>query len=209
MKENKIIGIAKICHEANKVYCETLGDNTQTSWDNAPDWQKQSAIKGVKFHLENPSSKPSDSHESWLQEKRENGWKYGKVKDPEKKEHPCFVPFGKLPKKQQLKDVLFSNIVKSFSKNNTFNFRCEMDEGMQRDEEIIANKTLRKNLDTQLQNLKKCPMSRERSLAITKLQESIMWLGMDLKRLNEPNPYPQSYNAENTEIEETADNLKL
>jgi hypothetical protein len=29
-------------------------------------------------------------------------------------------------------------------------------------------------------------LSRERSLAITKLQEAIMWLGMDLKAQNEP-----------------------
>ena len=77
------------------------------------------------------------------------------------------------------------------------------------EKEVIANKTLRKNLDGQLQNLKKCPASRERSLTITKLQEAIMWLGMDLKRLNEPNPYPNSKNPENLKIEPTADGLKL
>lgn len=75
--------------------------------------------------------------------------------------------------------------------------------------QIIANKQLRKDLDSNLQNLKKCPGSRERSLAITKLQEAIMWLGMDLKRLNESNPYPDSYNPENTDIAPTADDLKL
>ena len=26
-----------------------------------------------------------------------DGWKYGPVKDPEKKEHPCFVPYDDLP----------------------------------------------------------------------------------------------------------------
>lgn len=41
------------------------------------------------------------------------------------------------------------------------------------------------------------------------LQEGVMWLGMDLKRLNEPNPYPNSYNTTNDKIESTADNLKL
>ena len=75
--------------------------------------------------------------------------------------------------------------------------------------QIIANKQLRKDLDSNLQNLKKCPGSRERNLAITKLQEAIMWLGMDLKRLNESNPYPDSYNPENTDIAPTADDLKL
>lgn len=57
--------------------------------------------------------------------------------------------------------------------------------------------------------------SRERSFAVTKIQEAIMWLGMDLKAINEeepgasPNPYPQSYNPESSAIEPTADGLKL
>lgn len=51
--------------------------------------------------------------------------------------------------------------------------------------------------------------SRERSLTITKLQEAIMWLGMDLKDQDAPNPYPQSYNPRSPRIEPTADGLKL
>lgn len=57
--------------------------------------------------------------------------------------------------------------------------------------------------------------SRERSLAITKIQEGIMWLGMDLKAQNEenggqcPSPYPESYNPDSQKVEPTADNLKL
>lgn len=51
--------------------------------------------------------------------------------------------------------------------------------------------------------------SRERSLAITKIQEAIMWLGMDLKDQNTQSPYPQSYNPQSPVIEKTADDLKL
>lgn len=75
--------------------------------------------------------------------------------------------------------------------------------------EVKSDKAARRDLDAQLQRIKELPPSRERSLAITKLQEAIMWLGMDLKRLNEPNPYPESKNPENTKIEPTADGLKL
>ena len=76
--------------------------------------------------------------------------------------------------------------------------------------DIVANKTLRQNLDAELQALKSLSGSRERSLAITKLQECIMWLGMDLKRLNEPNPYPSSKDpSTGDKIEPTADNLKF
>lgn len=85
----------------------------------------------------------------------------------------------------------------------------EKEMGISRSVEIIKNKTFRKDLDFVLQELKRAVPSRERNLAITKLQESIMWLGMDLKRLNEPNPYPDSYNLENDNVEPTADGLKL
>lgn len=55
---------------------------------------------------------------------------------------------------------------------------------MNRETEIVANKQLRKDIDEIVQRVKELPASRERSLAITKLQEGVMWLGMDLKRLN-------------------------
>lgn len=93
--------------------------------------------------------------------------------------------------------------------NPLFNFTNEQSQEDKRLQEVKADKQLRVDLDTTLQNLKSCPPSRERSLAITKLQECIMWLGMDLKRLNETNPYPDSYKPENTKIAPTSDGLKL
>lgn len=81
---------------------------------------------------------------------------------------------------------------------------------MTRTEEVVANKQLRKEIDEKIQEIKKLPPSRERSLAITKLQEGVMWLGMDLKRLNETNPYPSSKDpSTGDKIEPTADGLKL
>lgn len=110
--------IAKVCHEANRAYCQSIGDMSQPSWEEAPDWQKKSAINGVLFHMNTltmgSTPMPSASHESWLKEKQADGWKYGKVKDPEKKEHPCFVPFDELPVEQKLKDYIFCSVVKAF-----------------------------------------------------------------------------------------------
>jgi hypothetical protein len=95
---------------------------------------------------------------------------------------------------------------------------------------VSQTKRFRKELDAVLQRLKNAsgvnipvsdlnPLgvrsSRERSLAITKVQEAIMWLGMDLKAQSEEgasgcdNPYPQSYNPASQQIEPTADGLKL
>lgn len=112
----KAVEIAKVCHEANKALCESLGDLSQVAWEDAPQWQKDSAINGVLFNLSNPDAPASSSHDCWLEEKRQTGWSYGKVKDVDKKEHPCFVPYEELPIEQKAKDYLFKNIVSSLSK---------------------------------------------------------------------------------------------
>ena len=108
--------IAEVCHEVNRAYCESLGDNSQLKWKHAPTWAKESAKAGVRLHLNNPHLTPEDSHNSWLAEKSKNGWVYGEIKDPEKKTHPCFVRYGDLPADQKAKDSIFSQIVKSLSK---------------------------------------------------------------------------------------------
>jgi len=82
-------------------------------------------------------------------------------------------------------------------------------------DDIILDKELRRDIDAIIQRLKSAKPSRERSITTTKLQEAVMWLGMDLKRINEenpgasPNPYPNSKDPSNTKIEPTADGLKL
>lgn len=76
--------------------------------------------------------------------------------------------------------------------------------------EVICDKELRRDLDAIIQRVRKLPVSPERNISITKLQEAVMWLGMDLKRLNEPNPYPSSKDpSTGDKIEPTADGLTL
>ena len=105
------VPIAKKCHEINRAYCAALGDASQLPWEQAPEWQRQSAINGVQFHIEHPDAGPDASHNSWLEEKRRDGWKFGPVKDADKKEHPCFVPYDQLPSEQKAKDYLFKGVV--------------------------------------------------------------------------------------------------
>lgn len=95
------------------------------------------------------------------------------------------------------------------------------------DPHIILDKELRRDIDAIIQRLKTSGNpenadqaesarrnSRERSLAVTKLQEAVMWLGMDLKAINDEsggaeNPYPNSKDPSNVKIDPTADGLKL
>lgn len=105
--------IARIVHEANRALCLTLGDTSQDSWDDAPEWQRKSAINGVSGILSGAISTPEQSHEGWLAEKVTTGWTYGPVKDAKLKQHPCMVPYSQLPAEQQTKDHLFSAIVRT------------------------------------------------------------------------------------------------
>lgn len=105
---------ARICHEVNKVYCESIGDFTQVHWSKAPQWQKDSAISGVKYLFENIDATSEDIHNNWMREKEEDGWRYGIVKDAEAKTHPCMIPYNFLPAEQRMKDTLFISVVRSF-----------------------------------------------------------------------------------------------
>lgn len=106
--------IAKTCHEVNRLYCISLGDLTQVSWDKAPEWQRKSARSGVIFHMTNRNAGPAASHENWLRDKQADGWVYGPEKDTKKKTHPCCVPYDQLPPEQRMKDMLFITVVRGF-----------------------------------------------------------------------------------------------
>lgn len=100
---------ARAAHEVNRAYCLAIGDTSQPSWEDAPEWQRSSAINGVAGALD--GNTPRQSHEGWLAEKKAAGWKYGPVKDPQRKQHPCFVTYDELPPEQQKKDLLFVSTV--------------------------------------------------------------------------------------------------
>lgn len=118
MNEHTVREIARVCHEVNRAYCQAIGDYSQPEWDAAEDWQVDSAVNGVRFHLENGMIvTPEMSHQNWIKEKLADGWKYGPVKDPGKKEHPCIMAYGKLPVEQRVKDHLFGAVIKALAQN--------------------------------------------------------------------------------------------
>ena len=103
--------VAMVCHETNRAWCAANGDHSQLPWHDAPQWQRDSAILGVQYRIANPNAPEDAQHNSWMDAKIKDGWKYGPVKDAEKKEHPCMVPFEQLPIDQQIKDKLFCAVV--------------------------------------------------------------------------------------------------
>jgi hypothetical protein len=103
--------IAKACHEANRVWCQANGDNTQKHWSEAEQWQRDAAITGVEYRINNPDAGHDTQHNFWMQDKIESGWVYGEIKDAKAKTHPCIVKYEDLPEFEQKKDALFCVII--------------------------------------------------------------------------------------------------
>lgn len=122
MKDNPIAAdlfvaaVAKVCHEANRAWCEINGDYSQPCWEGAPAWQRTSEINGVLFNIRNPDVSPAASHRYWLAEKKADGWVYGLKKDPERKTHPLMVAYDELPEVQRRKNALFQAVVRALSR---------------------------------------------------------------------------------------------
>ena len=119
--------IAKVCHEVNRAYCLALGDNSQVPWDDAPDWQKESAALGVDLHINNPEAGPEASHVSWMNQKLADGWVWGPYKDAAAKTHHCIVSFSELPPEQQAKDFIFRAVVHALAEAVKYGCHCDIE----------------------------------------------------------------------------------
>lgn len=101
---------ARAAHEVNHSYCLAIGEQA-FSWDDAPEWQRQSATRGLAWALNGEA--PEQGHAAWSADKIEHGWVFGPVKDEALKTHPCLVPYAELPAAQRHKDFLFRTTVRA------------------------------------------------------------------------------------------------
>lgn len=109
--------IAHVCHEANRAIQEITGDPQPSPiWDEAPDWQRDSAIEGVVKAVDGAT--PEMLHASWSESKIKDGWVYGRTKNPVAKTHPCLVHYEQLPLEQKVKDYVFNAIVLTMTRAN-------------------------------------------------------------------------------------------
>lgn len=106
--------VARVCHEANRALQHAFGEEKASPpWDEAPEWQRESAIYGVTQARQGAT--PEQLHESWCEMKRQGGWTHGTVKDDEALTHPCLITYDQLPDEQKVKDHVFSAIVGALS----------------------------------------------------------------------------------------------
>lgn len=111
--------LARMCHSANKSWCEMGGDFSQPDWGDLPQANRDGMISAVAFLRANPDAGDEAMHEQWCRARFADGWIYGPQLDRLAKIHPNLVPFDQLPEEQQFKDKLFRSIVLASLKNPT------------------------------------------------------------------------------------------
>lgn len=53
--------ISEACYNANRIYCQSIGDNTLPSWDRTKDKHRVDVLEKVKIHLANPGTAPKEN----------------------------------------------------------------------------------------------------------------------------------------------------
>lgn len=177
MSQIDIQKTAIVAHETNRIWCMVNGDDSQPVWDDAPEWQQESAIAGIQFHLDNPDAGDSASHDSWMKQKLDAGWVYGTVKDPEASPptHPCIVPFGDLPLVDQTKDALFRSIVHAILADQFEPTTTVTDPGFNPSGNGTIDRI--KRMANKFADLigREIEPGRRRSVALTTLEDASMW----------------------------------
>lgn len=108
------IALAEVVHTAACALQDVQGDECPAPpWACAPAYMQATCLDGVRRAMAGETAE--QHHEAWCEFKRAAGWTYGPVKDAEKKTHPCLVPFGELPRHQQVKDTVFLAVVRAMT----------------------------------------------------------------------------------------------
>jgi len=110
MDASVVLAAAEAAHEANRIYCEAIGDSSQVGWKDAEPWQRAAAVEGITAAL--GGAGPEALHETWAAALRLEGWSFGKEKSAIYKTHPCLVPYGDLSAEQRGKDILYGAVAR-------------------------------------------------------------------------------------------------
>lgn len=103
--------IAQVTHEAMRAWQKANGQAPAPPWSRAPKWMKESSVASVSWRLNNPNAPTSAQHDQWIAQKKTDGWRFGKMKDANKKRHPMMIPHRSLPLFERRKDALVNAVV--------------------------------------------------------------------------------------------------
>lgn len=99
--QSQLENVARVCHEAFRAWCATLGDTANPPWEQAEPWRRAFELDGVRRVLGGAS--PADIHDLWRSRKTAAGWTYGDQKAPTLKRSPSLVPYDQLHNSNEAK----------------------------------------------------------------------------------------------------------
>jgi RyR domain len=105
--------VAQVAHEANRTWDSVRGVTPGPSWDQAHEWQRAAAIKGVRLAL--AGAPASQLHETWRATKQSQGWQPGPVKDREARTDPMLVPYTELSEEDKRTPDLIEAIARALA----------------------------------------------------------------------------------------------
>lgn len=119
--------VASICHQANKQFCDSQGEEgLHKHWEECSESEKKVSIQALKSLLQYEDEILASpvrvfAERAWIGWKtsvQSQGWVYGPEKDRVKKTHNCIVDqYNKLPLYEKVKDELYISIFKTFLQN--------------------------------------------------------------------------------------------
>jgi hypothetical protein len=102
--------VAKLARNINRMYSASINDEVPEIWERSTEAEKESMIRGVKFHIANDFT-PEESHMIWVKQKINDGWCYDMNFDATLKLSPHLIPYNQLPIEQRVKDHIFRGLV--------------------------------------------------------------------------------------------------
>jgi len=105
--------IALVAHQVMAAYRASIGDNQQTSWNEASEDKRTASIARAQAVIDNPNVPPEVAHADWIRARKAEGWKPGKKRDNDAKTHPMLIPFEDLPNEQKTEEYLYRAVVVS------------------------------------------------------------------------------------------------
>ena len=113
-KYRTLLDIAQECHAKNNELMMMNGEEQRGSWETLDRHTKFITLKSVIKALENPNLTAKEMHDEWMNNKIEDGWKFGDVKDAELKTHPLIIDFELMNDIDKMKDQNFIDVCNKY-----------------------------------------------------------------------------------------------
>lgn len=107
--------LARVAYTIARAYTVKNDDPKFPAWEQLDYLDSEYAREGVEVYLAAPDEGADAWHNLWFEQMKANGFKYGKKYDAQKKTHPMFLKFNRLPLNKQNSDIIFHAAVRALT----------------------------------------------------------------------------------------------